>query len=107
MDHSDGHCAVVAILVNQRFGGEFMSASVDGVSHWFNRFRCNGTWIDVDLTGDQFGGDKVRMGVPGSLWNETRPRSGAELNSETLSRSGLLAARLHDHVRSCVLGGRP
>ena len=45
-----GHCAIVALLVNDFFGGEIYKTTVDGVIHYFN--IINDTI--VDLTSQQF-----------------------------------------------------
>lgn len=47
---SFGQCAVTAMLVHDRFGGEILRAVNQGVPHYWN--RVDG--IDVDLTRDQF-----------------------------------------------------
>lgn len=90
---SAGQCAAVSIVVWDRFGGEFVSATVQGQSHWFNRLNFGGRVIDVDLTGDQFGLQAVRFGKPGSLWEGTRPRTAQELREETVRRAILLAEK--------------
>src|SRR5579872_6111705 len=52
---SSGHCAAVSAIVFSQYGGSFVSAKVDEHSHWFNRLKVGGRWIDLDITGDQFG----------------------------------------------------
>lgn len=45
-----GHCAIVALIINDYFGGKICKIKVDGISHYFNV-------IDnkvVDLTASQF-----------------------------------------------------
>jgi hypothetical protein len=83
---STGHCAAVAFLLRERFGGQYVSTKVDGVSHWFNRVGGR----DVDLTGDQFGFDRVRVALAGGLHEETRVRRPDEMNTETRARGVLL-----------------
>jgi len=90
---SAGHCAAVAIIVWVRFGGEFVSAKVQGTSHWFNRLKVHNRILDVDLTADQFGLPAIRWGKPGSLYPETRLRELHELREETIKRAILLAER--------------
>ncbi|MEW5863234.1 MAG: hypothetical protein AB1773_06510 [Pseudomonadota bacterium] len=90
---SAGQCAAVSVIVWDRFGGEFVSATVQGQSHWFNRLNIGGRVIDVDLTGDQFGLKAVRFGKPGSLWAGTRLRTAQELREETVRRAILLAEK--------------
>lgn len=90
---SAGQCAAVSAIVWDRFGGEFVSATVQGQSHWFNRLNIGSRLIDVDLTGDQFGLEVVRCGKPGSLWAGTRARAPQELREETVQRAILLAER--------------
>lgn len=86
---SAGHCAAAAIVVRRVLGGEFVSALVDGQSHWFN--RVDG--FDVDLTGDQFSRPKVQISIAGAMYPDSRIRSAAELMDETIRRADLLAKR--------------
>ncbi len=90
---STGHCAVVSVLVHNRLGGEFVSAFVDDVSHWFNRLRTKDGALDVDLTADQFGRQPIEMAVAGQLYDGARIRSSDDLNVDTLQRAMLLARR--------------
>lgn len=90
---SRGHCAVVSAIVWDRFGGELLSAMVQGESHWFNRLNVGGCVVDIDLTGDQFGLQAIRCGDPGSLWPGTRTRNPRELREETVRRAIRLADR--------------
>lgn len=90
---STGHCAAVAAIVYELFGGEMISAPVEGQSHWINRLQVNGRTVDADLTGDQFGRLPIQIGPPGELYAGLRVRSPAELTSETLARASLLAKR--------------
>ena len=88
---SAGHCAAVAVIVHSEFGGTFVSTTVDGQSHWFNRLRIAGQEFDVDLTGDQFGLPAIRVGQ--NLFEVIRHRSADQLNCETLTRALTLARR--------------
>lgn len=88
-----GHCAIVSIIVHHLCGGEFVSATVGGVSHWFNRIQQGA--VDVDLTGDQFDGlAHVRGALAGRLYPGTRVRKFSDLNAETLARAAVFAERL-------------
>ena len=90
---SAGQCAAVAVIVFNKFGGLFVSASIDGSSHWFNRVRVGATLVDVDLTGDQFGRPSVQIGVAGSLYMGERLRDFNDLKRETLARANKLAMK--------------
>jgi hypothetical protein len=98
---SAGHCAVVAVIINDLFGGKFVSCKVDGVSHWFNRIGA----FDVDITGDQFGRPIVQVGPMGKLYEGTRIRKVTEVNDETLRRASILRDKGYkDEDRNC--GGK-
>lgn len=90
---SAGHCAAVAVIVFAEFGGSLLSTTVQGVSHWFNRVELDGSQVDTDLTGDQFGFPCVQCAPPQELYVTPRLREVAHLNVETLKRAGLLATR--------------
>jgi hypothetical protein len=94
---STGHCAAVSVLMQARIGGDFVSAIVDNVSHWFNRIETIDGTIDIDLTADQFGRDPIVVEVAGQLYDGTRVRADRELNIETLQRALLLAHRADMH----------
>lgn len=50
-----GHCAIVALLLNDYYGGDICKIKVNNISHYFNL-------IDdkiIDLTSDQFKSDKI------------------------------------------------
>lgn len=90
---SHGHCAVVAAIVWAELGGQLLSTYEEGPSHWYNRV---GSWpgsAEVDLTGDQFGHDSVRIRNGTHLYKTYRIRSVEEINAETFRRAGLLAER--------------
>lgn len=91
---STGHCAVVSILVLRVFGGEYVSATVDGMSHWFNRLDWFGRAVDVDLTGDQFGRRPVQVADAGGLYPDTRVRLSVHINENTIDRYVQLTAWL-------------
>ncbi len=108
---SAGHCAAVAVLFQKRFGGNLVSAKVNGQSHWFNRVgdvQGGESGWDIDLTGDQFIGERttedqsedryyirsfLEIDEAGKLWDNTRVRDIVEINQETLDRAKLLAER--------------
>lgn len=90
---STGQCAATSVITRQILGGEMVSAKVEGVSHWFNRFRVNDAFFDADITGDQFGRPVLQIAREGDLYAETQLRSPEHLNAETLRRARLLADR--------------
>lgn len=90
---SSGHCAAVAVIVHGLLGGELVSTKVDGQSHWFNRLPVDGGYLDVDLTGDQFGRAELQISAVGTLYPDTRVRALEELKKETTDRARLLAKR--------------
>lgn len=86
------------MIVNRIYGGEFVSAVVDGCSHWFNRVVLCGRKVDVDLTGDQFGRHPVQVCLlePDdsiSLYEGERVRDPSELTESTVARAMILAER--------------
>lgn len=72
---------------------EDISAVVSGASHWFNRVMHEGVWLDVDVTGDQFGRPVIQTAEPGMLYDGTRLRHGHELNAEAIERGRMLIER--------------
>jgi hypothetical protein len=70
-----------------------VSAKVQGLSHWFNRFRVKDTLVDADITGDQFGLPVLQSAPQGQLYADTRVRPREHLNEETLRRARILAER--------------
>ena len=99
---STGHCAAVSAILSKLAGATMVSTRIADQSHWFNRIRVENRDYDVDLTGDQFGFDAVRIAQADSLYPGTRVRSEHELNAETLERARRLAttAGLHGIARS-------
>jgi hypothetical protein len=93
---SAGQCAAVAIIVQQEIGGDFVSARVEGESHWFNRLSTSQGLVDADITADQFGYSPVRIARAGELYQGTRLRKEAELAAETIHRSELLRHKTLD-----------
>lgn len=91
---SAGHCAAVAAIVQAELGGEFVSATVEGQNHWFNRLDVGRHLCDVDLTGDQFSDhEPIQVAPAGQLYRRTHMRLADQLNDETLRRAILLAKR--------------
>lgn len=93
---SIGHCAATACMVRALCGGDFVSANVAGVSHWFNRIGVEGRTYDIDLTGDQFGRARVQVVRDDGprLYDGIRVRSVGDVNEETWRRYRLLCARM-------------
>lgn len=91
---SAGHCAAVALLLTQTLGAEILSTIVEGQSHWFNRLEVPDGYIEIDLTGDQFGLPPVQVSLVGrSLYPSHRSREPSEATAETRARARLLAQR--------------
>ena len=90
---SSGHCAAVSVIARSLFGGDYVSAMVNGQSHWFNRLVVDDRLVDADLTADQFGYPSPRLAAPGELYAATRIRAVQEVKKETLLRAVTLAER--------------
>lgn len=90
---SIGHCAAVALIFQASIGGDLQSTYVEGVSHWFNRLREEERWVDVDLTGDQFGRAPVQIEPAGRLYPGAHLRTAHEVAAETTRRALTLATR--------------
>jgi len=90
---SSGQCAAVTVILYETLGGEMVSASVDGLSHWFNRITLTDGVFDYDVTGDQFGRPTVQLAPANSLYPGTKLRSSDELTNETIQRARRLAGR--------------
>lgn len=101
---AQGHCAVVALVVQRIYGGYLASTlakhpgSEDTISHWFNVQISDpadeGAWVDADLTGDQFGLAKVRVGKDRSVWPKYTIRQATGVSEETWQRFELFWSRL-------------
>lgn len=91
---STGHCAVVALIIYFAFNALIVSTKINGVSHWFNRLRINGSDYDFDLTGDQFGFEPFKIDLANSLYNDTRIRCIDEVDMHTFNRAFLLIKKL-------------
>lgn len=97
---SAGHCAVVAILVRYLFGGDFVSTTIDGASHWFSRVPLEGIGHDMDVTGDQFGRPRIQIALMGGLYETARVRSIDDVNAGTWERYRTLTKRLEDYNKA-------
>lgn len=86
-----GHCAAVALLIQDLFGGELLRGSLEGTpfaamrSHYWNRLP-EGT--ELDFTALQFGEN-----YPKNMQAETRPRAYLMTNAQTQARYELLKQR--------------
>lgn len=97
---SSGHCTVAAIFVQKELGGDFVSATVNDASHWFNRITLQDNLeFDLDVTGDQFGLPCVQLAFAGDLYVGTRLRNTREITSETWERAHILEQRVQDASR--------
>ena len=90
---SSGHCAAVSYLLWAATEAGLVSTRDLAVSHWFNRFKVKHETFDVDLTGDQFGYDPVRVAPSGSFHYLISPRNEYQIDEETHNRSLLLISR--------------
>ncbi len=90
---SAGHSAAVAYIFHQLMGGDYVSATVEGNSHWYNRIRTKEGLVEVDLTGDQFGHDPVRVMPAGSMYFLPRTRNAEDLTPEDIRRAETLAEK--------------
>jgi len=90
---STGQCAATALVVQLASGGRLISTTINGTSHWFNRIIVGTSAYDVDLTGDQFGFDAVRVAPANLLHTATRIRPLADVHAETIARAVQLARR--------------
>ncbi len=83
---SAGHCALVAMIVQQCLGGQLVSAKVGGISHWYNRLVAREGAVEIDLTGDQFGFPAIQVSLS-ELYPQSRARESSDLLAETLTRA--------------------
>ena len=90
---SAGQCAAASIVTSKVLGADYVSAQPSGKSHWFNRVKVGNEFLDVDLTGDQFGRPAIQIAPAGQLYSKTRVRKPDEIHIETLERAKLLAVR--------------
>lgn len=90
---SRGHCAVVAIIMRELYGGVLLRTQVKGEEHWLNRIHLGDRDYDVDLTGDQFDFPPLQVHPAGQLYEIQRVDAGHEITPETVARALLLARR--------------
>jgi hypothetical protein len=91
---SAGHCALVAIFVQQIYGGELLSVMVQGQSHWYNRVGQH----EIDLTADQFGrACAIVHSIDDPIWPNSRVRSIVEVKVETFVRLHRFLQKLFEH----------
>lgn len=86
---SRGHCACVALIYWNIYGGDMASTIINNESHWYNKIIQNGQSLDVDLTLDQYDGTK-QVHIAPLLHPIFKIRSVSEINSKTAQRSLLL-----------------
>lgn len=84
-NYTKGHCAVVALWVQDLHGGQLLRGMVNGESHYWNLLPGG---VEVDLTAAQFGGPFDRTDV--SI--VTRDY----MNDETFRRYILLRERIEN-----------
>ncbi len=91
-----GHCAVVAVLAHNLYGGTIFRATLDGTdfefmrSHYWNMIRGQ----EMDFTSEQFGNNYPKGMIP-----EPRSRDCILSNDLTRKRYETLAARFNARVR--------
>jgi hypothetical protein len=104
---SAGHCAVVAMLINELYGGDYVSTIINGQSHWYNKIYIGGDmlYMWVDLTGDQFGFNRIEYTFDEPLYPDTRTRNPDELNENTKQRFMVFSSRYHKTYRTIHHGG--
>lgn len=73
-----GHCAIIALIINDFLGGKIMRCMVNGISHYYNLLINNEV---IDLTVDQFRGQ-----IPSYESGEERSRDYLLGNADTKSR---------------------
>jgi hypothetical protein len=90
---SSGQCAAVSLIGRELLGGDFVSAVIDGHSHWFNRILDGNILLDIDLTGDQFGRPRIQIASPDNLYPSSKVRDPGEVHKETIARAVRLAQK--------------
>lgn len=90
---SAGHCVPVTIIMFYEFAGVSCRARVRREQHWFSRIVDRGRLFDVDLTGDQYGLEAVRVALPDELYSGTVAMPRHEFGVPALCRARLLASR--------------
>lgn len=95
---SAGHCAIVAMLIQEMYGGEYVSTGIAGQSHWYNKIysgKNSYPYLWLDLTGDQFGFGKVDYRFDAPIYPSTRMRSPDDLNDNTKDRFAIFRERYY------------
>jgi len=94
---STGHCMLVAMIVQDRFGGCVLAGEVNEIPHYWNRLEDQeGQRWQADLTGDQFGRPPIQFDkqlYPGGLVFHREPGVG-------------LVLPLNEEIMVCLLGSR-
>ena len=86
---STGQCAVTAMIVQDMLGGELVSVTNMGVSHYYNKINLDPRYFPftIDLTKDQF-----------DIWNpsaeEIHDRAYLEKSESTIKRYNILRNKL-------------
>lgn len=93
-----GQCAVTALVIQDRQGGDLMRTTVRGTSHYLN--VVDGKIIDRTLV--QFGGGASYDEEP-----ERRDRAYVLSFDATVRRYELLQRRMERHLVGVVIAGRP
>jgi hypothetical protein len=96
---SAGYCAATAIILNVLYGASFYSTYIDGVSHWVSRLDG----FDIDLTGDQFGFDKIQIVKAGYLYPNLQKREKYHIRKDTAYKAYDLAVRCNMIAVSQIL----
>lgn len=89
-----GHCAIVALVVNDYFGGQIMRCLVDEVGHYFNIIDNS----IVDLTKSQFGNNHIDYDN-----SYHRSRDYILSNEETKERYMLLLEKLKYEIKNKLI----
>lgn len=93
---------MASMVLATLFDGKYVSTKLEPVSHWYARIQLeDGSLVDVDLTGDQFGHEPVRIKPAGKLYPDSRERAFTEINEQTLERFLLFMNKLNiDELKS-------
>lgn len=69
----NGHCYIVALIVQELHGGKLVRGVFEdsSISHYWNQLPSG---IEVDLTGDQYGGDGFNPVINGVVKDEVFPK---------------------------------
>jgi len=100
---SSGHADAVSCVLASQLDATVRVTLVDGKEHFFNRFFYQGSFYDVDLTGDQFGFEKVRCDKEGFILQNSREVASSDISTDTKRRARILARKAG--FRSSVIRG--